>query len=529
MKDIKVDLLAHEKHFFDHLAPMFAAVPREYRGSIIVPDTLRKYVLDSPYSFRPTDIDFYTGVRRHAIAKMQKSRRNLVLCSASGDQIHAARANKWTIFTQHGAGQSFNKKQSSYAGFAGRSYVGALLYPGDNPADKDRPLYPDAGVYVIGCPKLDPWHSGELEQPKNDRPVVVFSSHWDCKVVPETRSAFYHMLPGLDALASLSGTEFDLFGHGHPRSLHQFVPEYRKRKVPVIRNFADVMKRADLYIMDHMSTLYEFAAAGPGGHGRPVVVLNDPRYRRGVEHGLRFWSAAHVGLNCDRPDDLVDVVREALKDTAKAKQNRFDAVQMVYKYTDGKASERAGHAIVETIERFRSNSIKQNKSVSFRQPLIKTMAMQKGNLVQLIANNRLRNAQKGYTPKGKRVVEGIDVRPGRTFWTDKFHGKDLVRLGHAREPEAGEFIPFPGDDVKVEAPKRIEKVTKKHVPEFDSKHRGGGYYEITEDGVVIEQVYGKDETAERIRQLTVDWKMENEVPLDENEMDLAPADYEPEL
>ncbi len=342
----KVDFMAYEGHFMDHLAPMFHALPASYQGKFLIRNALvnKAKALQLPF--------IKYGPQRKGAIEIMAQRQNLMVCAASGDLKTAHRAGAMAVFTQHGGGQSFTKLHSSYAGWPNHRNVAMFLHPGDHPAARDDAAYKGRKpVRIVGCPKMDPWHSGQYEQPQNELPVVVFSTHWDCKVVPETRSAFWHMLPGLQQLARLNGQEFILKGHGHPRILRQVIPEYRSLGIEVIRSFDQVMHQADLYIMDHMSTLYEFASAGPGGHGRPVVVMNMPGYRRHVNHGLRFWDAAHVGINVDAPDQLVDGVRRALLDEPEQRRARLEAVQLVYKFTDGGAAQRAAAAIVEAANR----------------------------------------------------------------------------------------------------------------------------------------------------------------------------------
>jgi len=135
-----------------------------------------------------------------------------------------------------------------------------------------------------------------------------------------------------------------VLGHGHPRVIRRLESSYRRKNLEVTREFTEVLRRADLYICDNSSTIFELASMG-----RPVVLLNAPWYRREVEHGLRFWEAAEIGLQVDRPEELVEVVRWALADPPSQREKRRQAVQLAYAYTDGRATERAVKAIMEVV------------------------------------------------------------------------------------------------------------------------------------------------------------------------------------
>jgi len=111
-----------------------------------------------------------------------------------------------------------------------------------------------------------------------------------------------------------------------------------------VEDFEDVLERADLYMCDNSSTLFEFASVG-----RPVVVLNAPWYRRHIEHGLRFWEAATVGVQVDHPAELRDAVMQALEDPPEQQAARQAAVRIAYTYTDGQASKRAAQEILELL------------------------------------------------------------------------------------------------------------------------------------------------------------------------------------
>jgi hypothetical protein len=244
---------------------------------------------------------------------------------------------------EHGAGQSFGgdlsyagrvaAASSSYAGGEGR-VAGLFLHPGPHPAERDRARYPRARVEVVGCPKLD----ALPHRVPDGVPTVAFSFHWDTSISPEARSSFIFFREHL-AVFARHNPGVRVLGHGHPRIIDRLAPWYERMGIEVVRDFADVCRRADVYACDGMSTLYEFASTG-----RPVVVLNAPFYRRDIEHGLRFWEAAGVGENVWEPYDAEAAVKRALSDPDAGISAREEALDMVYAYRSG-ASDRAARAL----------------------------------------------------------------------------------------------------------------------------------------------------------------------------------------
>lgn len=264
-----------------------------------------------------------------------------VLVSSHGDLDKARRKGaRRIILAQHGAGQSYggdprSARIASYPGGDDNGGVGLFLVPNEHAAARWRAAYPAASVAVVGCPRLE-----SLPHREPDGLVTVaVSFHWDGKACPESRSAMDEYLPEIASLAE----RFHVIGHGHPlhfQSPGKRLPKfYRRIGVEVVPSFDDVCRRADVYVCDNSSTIFEFASTG-----RVVVVLNSKHYRRSVSHGLRFWDAATVGVQVNRPEDLLDGVAEALAD--ERAEAREAALSLVYQPRTG-AAQAAASAIRE--------------------------------------------------------------------------------------------------------------------------------------------------------------------------------------
>ena len=192
-------------------------------------------------------------------------------------------------YVEHGIGQPYSGTLG-YPGGAGRGTVGLFLSPNATAAAADRAAYPAARVEVVGDPGLR-----YVPHREPGPPAIAVSLHWECHLLPETRSAYRHHRSALPELAR----QYTVLGHGHPLAQGTLRRVWERLGVEFVPDWHEVARRADLYVCDNSSTLYEFAATG-----RPVVVLNAPWYRREVRHGLRFWSAASVGVLANDPDAL---------------------------------------------------------------------------------------------------------------------------------------------------------------------------------------------------------------------------------
>lgn len=301
-----IDATAYQPHFIDHIAPIWALLPE--RGMFTVPtEQLARHA-----EKRGMEVE---------VAKPDPTRPLIV--AGAGDFL---RRPVPTVLVEHGAGQEWPGRHPSYPGGRRRDHIGLYICPSERVAAANRRWYPEAEYAVVGCPKMDRWLGRTWE--RHDPPVVVISFHW-------RRSAFMRYF---GMLKKLKDARFQLIAHAHPRVIDRYAKQYRRIGLEVVRDFDEVLERADLYACDNSSTIYEFALTG-----RPVVLLDTPAYRRNGT--LRFGDGWDVGLHVTGPKDFVPVIEKALTDPQEARSARERIVADVYAVRDGTSSQRAADAI----------------------------------------------------------------------------------------------------------------------------------------------------------------------------------------
>ena len=293
---------ASERHYFDHLLPVY----KETGGEFWVHSELTEYAHGK--------VDYRIGVPDGLT--VVSSYRDL-------DKVDEA------VLMEHGNGQTYcDTDCGSYANSSeGKEKVRLYLAVNEYSANAFRQANPDIEVKVIGCPKLDEL----VNTPPGDK--IAISFHWDCMVSAESMTSFWEYK---DILKDLS-REFDIIGHAHPRIIEMIRPYYEYAGIEVVDNFDEVLRRSKLYICDNSSTIYEYAACG-----RPVVLLNSKNYRKDIEHGLRFWDCADVGLQVDSPGDLIDTTYKSLDNF----EMREDIINKVYPNL-GRATEEAAKWLLQ--------------------------------------------------------------------------------------------------------------------------------------------------------------------------------------
>lgn len=316
-----IDALASERHFVDHIAPVWRALPAEARGIFSVHHSLVNHAAARGI---PEAV---------ALTSSFLHRQEPVIVAAYGD--YRRTISRRVIYMEHGSGQSYDKPHTSYVGGPGRERVALFLCPSERVAQQNAAAWPAARSVACGAPRTDRWMD---HRPANAEPVVAISFHWDCKVAPESRSAWTHFYPGLKSLAAAFPGR--ILGHAHPRLFSSVRGPYKAFGIEPVEDFEEIMRRADLYAVDNSSTLFEFAATG-----RPVVVLNDPRYRRSVDLWPRFWWGADVGIQADTPQELIPAIRRALTDPPPVAARRATISAELYAHL-GHASDVAAEEII---------------------------------------------------------------------------------------------------------------------------------------------------------------------------------------
>jgi hypothetical protein len=288
-----IDIVASRRHYWEHLAPVWQALPPERRGRAYLAPDLR-------------------ALTPGALALPERPDEGRVVLAAAVDDLRHVGPGRAPVLFEHGVGQSYGGARDSafapgYAGGTGRDSVVAFLHPNRQAADRDRAAYPHARVEVVGHPRLPSLQAVPPPPPLDavPRPVLAVTFHWHAPLCVETLSGFGHWWPAVRALHDLG--KFEVLGHAHPRLMPDVARVYERAGIEVVRRFDEVLARAHVLAFDNTSAGFEFAMVRG-----PVVVLDNPDYRRDVHHGLRFWDCADVGPRIQDPADLGEAVDRVL-------------------------------------------------------------------------------------------------------------------------------------------------------------------------------------------------------------------------
>lgn len=360
---MKIDFFARRVHFVDHMAPVWKELSAEAKGSFFVPESIIGHAvmrgveavglkarsgnaLDVVLPHSPSPLAPLPTPRRAGQVGEGKS---AVLVCAYGDLAVVKHVDPWrkVAFMEHGVGIGYIG-HPGYAGGKGmRARVNLFLAPNEYIRAKTERALPGVKQVVIGTPKLDVWgtpHPSPLPLGEgggrlaSEKAVVCISFHWNGeKVSPEAGNAFAHYKSVLPALTR--SKYFTLIGHAHPRAMEYFAKIYEELGVEVVRDFDEVMQRADVYVCDNSSTIYEFCVTG-----KPVIILNAPWFRKTLHTGIRFWEWTDIGPQVEKPETLMREIDLMLWWPESYAEKRRKMVGELYPFL-GESARRGARAI----------------------------------------------------------------------------------------------------------------------------------------------------------------------------------------
>ena len=338
---MRIDFLAAQPHYLDHMAPVWYILPNRYKGIFWIPETMLDYVDGTLFH------DPLLKVYNDDTPKLFRG-TNPVLVASYGDMLHVHNANSSLpiLMMEHGTGHTFGK--AAYPNGPGkRDHVTMFLSPNQYTVDKIHSVR-QAPCHVIGTPKLDKViqeinpHRLAKQTPA-DSPLIAIGFHWGTKRnrPPESGSAFEHYK---DIIPELS-RQYKLLAYGHPLAKAVYKPFYEDLGIEYTSDLFDVMKRADICINDLSSALYEFLVTG-----KPVIVLNAPWFRRDIQHGIRFWDYSDIGINVEKPEELMPTIENTLSNYIHVHlQQRSLATHDLFPFL-GHSAERASEVIQEYLK-----------------------------------------------------------------------------------------------------------------------------------------------------------------------------------
>ena len=304
---MRIDAYATMDHWFEHVAALYKHLEPDNRGAFYMG------------SYDQCGAASRAGITAQAIHPTRSDRP--VLVASWRDADRCLRVGRKVILMEHGIGQSFvGPTHPSYSGAPEHAQLAMRLVPNELAASRHRAAHPNVPMEIIGVPKMDDL----ILIPEPGSGHVALSNHWgkDDTLVPEMGGAWFAWF---EYYAAVPVAFPGALGHAHPKLWGKMGKLIGTLGFEPVRWFSDVCRRADVYVCDGVSTLYEFAALG-----RPVVVLNAPQYRKDVEHGGRFWEWADVGVQVDDPHDIVDAIREARRELPTQVRRRREIVAEVF-------------------------------------------------------------------------------------------------------------------------------------------------------------------------------------------------------
>jgi hypothetical protein len=348
---MRLDFFARRAHYLDHLAPVWNALPAAWRGTFHIAQELEPYARQE---LQEPQLEIFEGGI--------PSGDNPILTAAYGDLNKVIRNPDRKIITiEHGVTQGFRTASYPNGTIGNRDQVDLALLPNEYVAKHFRAAR-QTRCEVVGTPKMDPWFYPPFFDPDRSlyaqfykfssehKPLIAIAFHWGSRNEdpPESGSAWEYYRAELPKLAK----HYNLLGHSHPLATSEHREVFERAGIDWVGDFREVLRRADVYVNDLSSTMYEFLLTG-----RPVVVLNAPWFRRDVQWGIRFWDYSDVGITVESPGELFGAIDQTLREYgAICAEARRRAVADLYPYA-GHSASRAAQVLIAYLEELETEHV----------------------------------------------------------------------------------------------------------------------------------------------------------------------------
>lgn len=326
---MKIDFLASWPHYIDHMAPIYHSLGKDAGFFYVAPRLADHAAKRGINPFLLAGQELYEKALRHM---------DPIVTAAYSDiqSVYLNNTKRPIVLMEHGIGIVY-PGNASYAGNVGyRKRATLTMAPNEKVYELTKKAIPEMQQAVIGTPKLDRW-ARRIEEEKimPIKPTVAISFHWDGRhVAPEAGTALGYFSSEIPKLAKQK--DFTLIGHAHPRWAEYMKEFYNKHNIEFVEDFEDIMKRAQLYVCDNSSTIYEFLATG-----WPVLFMNSPAYRRDVNFGIRFWDYTDIGYQVNKPEELFGYILKSLAEPQFHALQRAKALYILFPYLGTSARQAA--------------------------------------------------------------------------------------------------------------------------------------------------------------------------------------------
>lgn len=193
----------------------------------------------------------------------------------------------------------------------------AILVPNDFTQLRLRDEGYAGKIHIAGTPKMDDLVT---IHPPGDGTVAV-SFHW----TGGGRNWFRYE----EQLRELA-KKYRVLGHGHPRIWTKMINRWISIGIEPVMDFKEIVSRADVYLCDHSSTLFEWAALD-----RPVGILDRPGGQAMVySTGLLYDGHGDIGPHLT-PHTLITGVNDIFTTSDDYEWYRIASTQELYPYLGG--------------------------------------------------------------------------------------------------------------------------------------------------------------------------------------------------